>query len=122
MLCAVSARKKSAVVCPVEDYWKARGDRAIAASILHAGASLVLRTASLRLRRETLQIQADLSRIYVDLFRMYPDLLRRTNRNYLNKLGRRAADYYRADGRTLQLAHRLGERIDRHSAPIKKLA
>jgi len=93
---------------PVEDYLKARGDRAIAASLLHAGALLAARRETLRLHRQTVQIEAA--------------LIRYANGTYLHHLGRRAADYYRDHGRLRQLANRLGRRLDRRWADVKKLA
>jgi len=72
------------------------------------GASLVLRRENLRLRRQTLDIQAA--------------LIHAGNVKDLHRFGRRAADYYRAHGRLLRLAKRLGRRLDRHSPNVTKLA
>ena len=92
----------------MEDYWKARGDRAIAASLLHRGALLVLRQESLRLRQETLRILAT----YLDM----------GDTGRVNRLGGQAADYYRSRGRLLQFADRLSDQIDQHTENIAKLA
>lgn len=100
--------QRKAALRPSEDYWKARGDRAIAASLLLMGASLVLRRDNLRLRRQTLELQAA--------------IIRAGNAKDLHRFGRRAADYYRAHGRLLRLAKRLGQRLDRHSPNVTKLA
>ena len=101
------AQQIAADLYTVEDYWKARGDRAIAASLLLTAASLVLRRENLRLRRQTLDIQSSFVRL--------------ANTKDVERLGRRAADYYRAHGRLLQFAKRFGQRIDRYS-PHAKMA
>ena len=77
------------------DYWKARGDRAIAASLLHSGALLVVRQECLRLRRETLHIHAT--------------HFQKRDTESLHRLARRAAEYYRVHRRLLRLAKRLGQ-------------
>ena len=92
----------------MEDYWKARGDRAIAASLLHRGALLVLRQESLRLRQETLRILAT----YLDT----------SDTGRVHRLGSQAADYFRSHGRLLQFAGRLGDQIDQHAENLAKPA
>src|SRR5215467_12436210 len=108
MLCGVKAQQQAAELYPVEDYLKARADRAIAASLLHTGALLVARRESLHLRRQTLHIQAT--------------HVRASDPESVHCLGRLAADYYRAHGHLVQIAKRLGQRLDRHSAKVIKLA
>jgi hypothetical protein len=108
MLCAMRAQRKTAEASPVEDYWKVRMERAIAASLLHMGASLALLHESLRLRRERLRIHAA--------------SLDKSDTGRVRHLGMHAAEYYRAHGRQLQRARRLGECIDRHSANVARPA
>ena len=99
---------KTAKLLTYEDYWKARGDRAIAASLIHRGALLVLRRESLRLRQETLRILAT----HLD----------KSDTESVHRLGTRAVQYYRSHGRLLRLAKRFGERLDIHSTNFRKLA
>src|SRR5215467_4395499 len=85
-----------------EDYWQARGDRAIAASLLHTHALLTTRQQTLTLVRRTLRIEAVLlseSGSDVDFQRHHS----------------RVADYHRAYGRLLLQATRLAKRVDQYS-------
>ena len=52
------ALRKAADLYTVEEYWKARGNRAIVASLLHSCALLIARWETISLRRQTLHIQA----------------------------------------------------------------
>ena len=89
------------------DDWKARANQAIATSRLQRRALLTARREKLSLARETLHIHAA--------------HLRKNDPEGLQRLCTRIADYYRAHGRLLQLAKRLGQRIDQHSAHATKL-
>jgi len=108
MLGGMRAQERAAHLYSAEDYLRARGDRAMAASLFHSSALLVTRRECLRMRRETLRILAT----HLD----------KSDTESLHHLGERAADYYRAHGRLRQLASRLGQRIDRHSGNVANLA
>ena len=94
-------------LCIYDDDWKARANQAIATSRLQRQALLTARREKLNLARETLHIHAA--------------HLRKNDPEGLQRLCTRIADYYRAHGRLLQLAKRLGQRLDRHSAHATKL-
>jgi hypothetical protein len=92
-----------------EEYWRRRGDRAVAASLLHTHGLLTAAQQRLTLVRQTLHTEAI--------------LLRESNSGQgLERHHVRVANYYRADGRLLRLAKRLGQRIGRYSANRTKLA
>ena len=89
------------------DDWRARANHAIATSRLQRRNLVTARREKLSLLRETLRIHAA--------------YLRKQDPEGLRRLCTRIADYYRAHGRLLRLAKRLGQRLDRHSAHATKL-
>jgi hypothetical protein len=90
---------KAAERWPDRDDWTARADRAIAACLIQTNTVFQTELETLNIVRRSIRLVATC----VD----------EQDANGWQRLGMRAADYHRADGRVQQLGKRLGARLDR---------
>ena len=88
----------------VVDYWRARGERAIATRLLSTYLILETGRERLRLTRSTIAVLADLAS--------------RGDAERVRRLGHSIARYYHGEGELARCATRLGEQLDRRSATV----